>query len=233
MTHYLKILLPAALIASALLTNASFAEGPRITWELDDALKQVDRQADDFQSAMARVEVVRRDLNGTELSREQGTVFMDRKGKVRFDTDAPSQRSYLVEKSTLYIHFPEEQRVEVYSLSRHKERIEPFFRLGFTDSGKDLKDDYLLTSLGERDIGERRTLGLELTPEKEKTRAVMGKAQLWIDQASWTPAQQVLTATSKGEEITLTYTSVARNLQLNPDLFKAKWPRGTDKQKIK
>lgn len=211
----------------------ALAEGPRISWDLDDALKQVDRQADDFKTAMARVEMVRRDLNGEELSRETGTFFMDKSGKIRIDADSPRSRTYLVLKGDMYIHYPDEKRVEVYSLSRHKDRIEPYMRLGFTASGKDLKDDYLLTSLGERDIGDSRTLGLELTPEKEKTRAVMGKAQLWIDQSSWAPAQQVFTASSRGEEITLTYTYVARNLQLNPDLFSTSWPRGTDKQKVK
>ena len=220
-------------LATALVMAPALADGPKITWDLDDALKQVDRQADDFETAMARVEIVRRDLGGTELSREKGTIFMDRKGRIRMDADAPNQRTYLVEKSTLYIHYPGEERVEVYSLSRHKNRIEPFMRLGFTDSGKDLKDDYLLTAVGERDIGDSRTLGLELTPEKEKTRAVMGKAQLWIDQSSWTPKQQVITASSQGEEITLTYSFVARNLELNPDLFSDCWPRGTDKQKMK
>jgi outer membrane lipoprotein-sorting protein len=228
-----KNLFFSAVATVALAGNSALADGPKITWDLDDALKQVDRQADDFQTAMARVEVVRRDLGGNELSRESGTLFMDKKGKIRLDTDLPEQRTYLLEKSTLYIHYPGEKRVEVFSLSKHKDRMEPFMRLGFTDSGKDLRDDYLLTSLGERDIGESRSLGLELTPEKEKDRAVMGKAQLWIDQASWMPVQQVLTASSRGEEITLTYTFVARNLELNPDLFSTKWPRGTDKQKMK
>lgn len=233
MKNLCKTLFFTAAATLALAGNNALADGPKISWDLDDALKQVDRQADDFQTAMARVEVVRRDLGGNELSRERGTLFIDRKGRIRLDTDVPEQRTYLVEKSTLYIHYPAQERVEIYSLSKHKERIEPFMRLGFTDSGKDLKDDYLLTSLGERDIGESRSLGLELTPEKEKERAVMGKAQLWIDQASWMPVQQVFTASSKGEEITLTYSFVARNLELNPDLFKTKWPRGTDKQKMK
>ena len=228
----MKKLLLSLITATALVTTAALADGPKITWELKDALKQVDRQAEDFQTAMARVEVVRRDMGGQELGREMGTVFMDRKGRIRLDVDAPNQRTLLVTQSYLYIHFPAEKRVESYKLSKHKGRMEPFIRLGFTDSGKDLEDGYLLTSLGERDIGSNRTLGLELTPEKEKARAVMGKAQLWIDQASWTPAQQVITASSRGEEITLTYSFVARNLQLNPDLFEAKWPRGTDKQRM-
>lgn len=232
MNRLIKTLALAVALA-ALFAGYSMADGPRISWDLEDALKQVDRQADDFKTAMARVEVVRRDLNGEELSREAGTIFMDKSGKIRIDADSPKNRTYIVTKGDLYIHYPEEKRVEVYSLSRHKDRIEPFMRLGFTDSGKDLKDGYLLTSLGERDIGDSRTLGLELTPEKEKARAVMGKAQLWIDQSSWAPAQQVFTASSRGEEITLTYTYMARNLQLNPDLFSTRWPRGTDKQKIK
>ena len=221
------------LLSLALLASPSLADGPKISWDLDDALRQVDRQAEDFKTAMARIELVRRDLSGNELSREKGTVFMDKKGRIRLDADAPNPRTYLVESKTLYIHYPDEKRVEVYSLSRHKDRMEPFMRLGFVDSGKDLKRDYLLTSLGERDIGTSRTLGLELTPESEKARAVMGKAQLWIDQASWTPTQQVINASSQGEEITLTYSFVARNLELNPDLFSTRWPRGTDKQKMK
>lgn len=228
----MKNLILSLVAAAALATAPAFADGPEISWDLKDALKQVDRQADDFKTAMARVEIVRRDLSGTELGRETGTVFMDRYGKIRLDVDTPKQRTLLVTKSYLYIHHPAEKRVESYKLSKHKQRMEPFIRLGFTDSGKDLEDDFLLTSLGERDIGSNRTLGLELTPEKDKTRAIMGKAQLWIDQASWTPAQQVITASSRGEEITLTYSFVARNLELNPDLFAAKWPRGTDKQRM-
>ena len=55
------------LFAAAMMAAPALAEGPKITWDLDDALKQVDRQADDFKSAMARVEIVRRDLGGQEL----------------------------------------------------------------------------------------------------------------------------------------------------------------------
>ncbi|AQA19605.1 hypothetical protein BST95_16550 [Halioglobus japonicus] len=226
----MRFLLTCTLLAT--LVAPAFAEGPKISWDLKDALRQVDRQADDFQTAMARVEMVRADLSGTEISREKGTIFMDKKGNIRLDVDGDEPRTMLVTKSYLYIHYPIQKRVESYKLSKHKTRMEPYMRLGFTNSGRDLEDDYLLTSLGERDIDSNRTLGLELTPEKDKARAVMGKAQLWIDQASWMPAQQVIAASSRGEEITLTYSFVARNLQLNPDLFSTQWPRGTDKEKM-
>lgn len=55
--------------------------------------------------------------------------------------------------------------------------------------------------------------------------------QLWIDQASWMPAQQIISDTQSGDTLTVTYTHMARNLKLKPELFKASWPRGT--QKIK
>lgn len=153
----------AAALALALLGGPAQADGPRISWSLDDALKQVDRQADDFKSAPARVEVVRHYLDGNELSRETGTVFMDKSGKIRLDADAPNNRTYLVLKGDMYIHYPDEKRVEVYSLSRRNRFL----------------------------------------------------------------------ASSRSEQVTLTYAFVARNLELNPDLFSTRWPKGTEKQKVK
>ena len=220
------------LLCTALLAGAARAEGPRITWDLKDALKQVDRQAGDFQTLLARVEIVRRQLNGDETSREQGTILIDKDGRIRMDMDSPNPRSYLLLNKELYIHYPERKQVERYYLSRHKDRLEPFIRLGFTTTGKDLKNDFLLTSLGEQDIGNSRTLGLDLTPEKDGTREIVSGIQLWIDQASWMPTRQLIASTASGETIEINYSLTARNLNLNPDLFKAKWPRGTDKVKM-
>ncbi len=209
-----------------------FADAPVIQWDLDDALKQINRQADDFDSVLARAEIVRSDKDGQETGRQQAVMFMDQDGKIRLDVDGPDRRTVLVLRSDLYIHYPDRQLVEQYSLSRHKGRLEPFLRLGFSLTGKKLKDDYLLTSLGERDVGESRTLGLDLTPKKDKAREVVSRVQLWIDQASWMPTQQVIGATADGEELVVTYTHTARNLKLNPDLFKASWPRGTKKERM-
>ena len=114
-------------------------------------------------------------------------------------------------------------------LSKHKERMEPFARLGFTTTGKELKDDYLVTLLGEDRIGERRVVGVELTPKSEKVRQTVGNIRLWIDQASWMPVRQEIAHVSSGETLTIDYTGMARNLNLNPDLFKDKWPKGTQK----
>ena len=45
------------------------------------------------------------------------------------------------------------------------------------------------------------------------------------------PVKQVVSHVASGDTLTVTYTGMARNLKLNPDLFKAKWPKGT--QRIK
>lgn len=228
MKRFSRMLL-ACLLAVA---TPVLGQAPVISWDLDDALKQINRQADDFDTVLTRAELVRRNLDGEETGRQQAVIFMDRSGQVRMDVAEPEERTYLVLRSDLYIHFPASERVEQYSLSRHKERLEPFIRLGFSLTGKDLERDYLLTSLGERDIGESRTLGLALTPKSDKIREVVAGIKLWIDQASWLPSQQVITSTRTGEELEVTYTHSARNLKLNPDLFKAKWPRGTKKERM-
>lgn len=223
----------AALVAmTCLIVGTANAQAPEITWTLDDAVKQLNRQANDFQTLLARVEVVRNNKDGEEVSREKGTIYIAKNNKMRIDADAPNARTILVTNSNVLIYLPARSVVERYSLSKHKNRLEPFIRSGFTFSGKKLKDDNLVTSLGENDVGESRSLGLELTPKKEKERQIVAKIQLWIDQASWMPTRQIITDTESGDTLTVTYTHMARNLKLNPDLFKAKWPKGTKKKSM-
>ena len=53
--------------------------------------------------------------------------------------------------------------------------------------------------------------------------------RLYIDQAFWMPVRQVFKSTKDGTTLTMTYTGMARNLELKPELFRDKWPRGTNK----
>ena len=137
----------------------------------------------------------------------------------------------LVTKSEVQDYDPVRALVDRYSLSKHKTRLEPYARLGFTTTGKDLRDDYLVTLLGEDFVNGRRIVGLELTPKKERAREVVARLQLWIDQASWMPVKQVIVHVASGDTLTISYYGMARNLKLNPDLFKAKWPKGTQQLK--
>ena len=217
-------------LAPLVLAGQAYGEAPAIDWALDDAIKQIDRQADDFKTAMMQVEVVVVDSEGEELSRRTGTGFMHKNGDARYNVDN-EKRTLLLDGRELQIYDQEAGKVEIYSLRKHKDRLEPFLGLGFSITGRDMEDDYLVTILSEEHIGGRRTLVLELTPEKSAVREQVKLVKLWIDQASWMPVRQSISSTASGETVTVDYSSIARNLKLNPDLFKDRWPRGTEKIK--
>jgi len=223
---------PFCVCVLLLLSGSVWSQAPKIAWELDEAMRQIERQANDFDSAMARVESVTVDSDGNEVSRSMGTGFIREDGRMRYNTDG-GKLVTLVDRSTVMMYDADAKTVEEYSLRSHKERLEPFIRLGFSTTGRDLDDDFLLTILGEEDIGDTRTLVLELTPKRDSVRETVRLVRLWIDQSSWMPRQQQFNSTKDGTKTTLTYTGMARNLDLRPDLFREDWPRGTEKIRVK
>jgi outer membrane lipoprotein-sorting protein len=212
----------------ALYSAVVFADMPKISWELDDAIRQVDRQADNFETAMARVDFVVTDADGASITSHSGDGFINERGDMRYSQEG-GNRILMVDRNTVSDYDKSANTVTEYSLSRHKERLEPFYRLGFSISGKDMQDRFLVTILGEEELGDTRTLVLELTPKRDAERATVGKIRLWIDQGSWMPRRQEFGSTADRSTTTLDYTNMARNLKLNPDLFKDSWPRGTKK----
>jgi len=219
---------PRSIIAllAVLASVPTWSQTPKINWDLDEAIRQIERQGNDFSTAMSRVEIVNSAADGDEVDRNTGTVFIRKDGRIRFNSDNGS-RTIIVDNKKVSIHNAEESIVSEYNLSRDKSRLEPFVRLGFSTTGKELKDDYLITIIGEEQLGDTRTLVLELTPKRDSVRATVRQVRLWIDQSSWMPRQQEFSSTSDGSKVLITYTGMARNLQLNPDLFKTKWPKGT------
>lgn len=217
-------------LALVFLAGAAWADAPKIDWDLDDAIRQIDRQADNFDTAMARVDFELKDADGNVVDRHAGNGFINKRGDMRYSRDG-GERVLVVDGSTVSDYDATSNTYREYSLHRNKDRLEPFYRLGFSISGRDMKDRYLVTILGEEEIGDSRTLVLELTPKRDAERAVIGKIQLWIDQASWMPRRQEFSSTSDRSATTLDYTGMARNLKLKPDLFRAKWPKGAKKAK--
>ena len=49
-----------------LAANTAWAQAPSINWSLDEAIGQIERQAKDFDTALARIELVRTADDGTE-----------------------------------------------------------------------------------------------------------------------------------------------------------------------
>lgn len=219
------------LIALAIAAGAS-AQQNELNWTMERAVKQLDRQGSDLESVLADVEIEWAGKDESLAQIKTGRIYINDRGNFRLNVDAPSKMTILLERSTVHHYKPDANVVEQYSLSKHKDRLEPFIPLGFSTTGKDLDDDFLVTFIGEDSIGDRRVLGLELTPKRDKVREVVSRIQIWVDESSWLPARQIISRSSGGEVLTITYRGTARNLDLNPELFDDKWPRGTDKKRM-
>lgn len=219
----------AVMVLAVMLSGGSFSQSNELGWTLDSALKQLDRQGEDFKTVLADVRLDRIGKDGEASRDNQGRMYMNKDGNYRIQLSSPEPRTVLLDRNNLYRYNPTEAIVEQYGLTKHKDRLEKFTRLGFSYTGSELKKDFLVTVLGEDEIDSRRVIGLELTPKKEKDREVVSKIELWIDQSSWLPVRQVIAHTPSAQSLTTTYSGMARNLELNPDLFRTKWPKGTKK----
>ncbi len=208
------------------------AQQNELNWTMERAIKQLDRQGSDLESVLADVDIEWAGKDEALAELKTGRIYINEKGEFRLNVDAPTKMTILMERGTVHHHKPDANVVEQYSLSKHKDRLEPFITLGFTTTGRDLDDDYLVTFIGEDTIGGRRVLGLELTPKRDNVRAVVSKIQIWVDESSWLPARQIITHTSGGEVLTITYHGTARNLDLNRALFDDNWPKGTEKKRM-
>jgi outer membrane lipoprotein-sorting protein len=208
------------------LACAAAAQAPQITWELDDALQQLDQQAKNFKTAMARVEVVRVGGDDTEQDRFSGNIFVDKRGYIRIRVDG-DRYIILAEPNMVQVYDGEQAIAERYSISEHRDRLEPWLRMGFSTSGQDLSKGYVLTSLGEETVRNHRAIVLEMTPKRAQVREAVRHVRVWIDQASWLPIRHEIARTATGDKLIVDYTQMARNLRLNPALFQDEWPRGT------
>lgn len=220
-------LITGLLLAMAVM-SLTHAQENELGWTMDSAIKQLDRQGKDLETVLAQVAIEWSNEAQGQDRPKSGRVYFNKKGDFRIVGEAPN-KTLLVEGRTLHMYDPALSQVTDVNLSRDKSRLEPYMRLGFSVTGRDLERDFLITFAGESHIGDRRTLTLELTPKRDETRAIVAKIAIAFDQASWLPARQIISHTSGTETLTVNYTGTARNLNLNPDLFRSKWPKGTKK----
>ncbi len=61
----------ATLGTIALCSLAALADMPKIDWSLEDAIKQIDQQAENFDSAMARVAIVTKGPDGAATAKHR------------------------------------------------------------------------------------------------------------------------------------------------------------------
>lgn len=224
--RFLFITLSLAAALSA--TRVAEAQNP---WTLDAVLRQLDHQARDFRSLTADLERTKVTVVVNDRSTESGQIQVRRDDKMRIELTAPDPQTILRDGDHLYIYKPKISQVEEYDLGKHRALVDEFLLLGFGTSGQDLKKSYLVTLAGEEMLDGAKVVRLELTPKSDEVRNEVTKIELWIDEATWLPAQQQFFENGTGDYFIVRYTHMARNVNLPDSRFKPHWPGGTTKVK--
>ena len=92
-----------------------------------------------------------------------------------------------------------------------------------------MRKSYLVTYMKEDKIDDRKAVELELTPKMEAVRSQISKIQIWLDEATWLPAQQEFFEAGSGDYSIVKYSKIVRNPDLPDSQFKPHWPKGTER----
>jgi outer membrane lipoprotein-sorting protein len=225
-----------ALVAVAFVITAALASGPAVRAaqgprSVEDVLKQLDREAREFQSLTADVERTKVTVVVNDHSTESGKMAIRRDNKMRIDLTSPDPRTILRDGDHLYVFNPKANRVEEYDLSKHRALVDQFLLLGFGTSGQSLTASYSIMLQGEEMLGNQKVVRLELIPKSQDVRNEISKIALWMDEATWLPAQQQFFETGSGDYFIIHYTNVDRNSHLADSRFKPHWPNGVTRVK--
>jgi outer membrane lipoprotein-sorting protein len=220
-------MLVAAAALGSLPLAGLFAQGSaQGAWTLADILRQIDRGAQEFQSLTADVERTKVTVVVNDHSTESGQIRMRRDAKMRIDLTTPDPRTILRTGDRLYIYNPKIRRVEEYDLGRHRALLDQFVLLGFGTSANNLRNSYLITIEAEETLGSQKVLRLQLIPKDDEVRQEISRIDLWLDEATWIPAQQKFYETGSGDYFIIRYTNVVRNVPIADSRFRPDWPSG-------
>jgi outer membrane lipoprotein-sorting protein len=150
---------------------------------------------------------------------------------MRIDLTMPDPRTILRTGDKLYIYNPKIHRVEEYDLGQHRELLDQFILLGFGTSAENLRRSYTMTMEGEENLESQKTVRLQLVPKDGEVLKEISKIELWLDEATWTPAQQKFYETGSGDYFTVRYSNVVRNVPISDSRFRQDWPAGVTRVK--
>ena len=217
-------------IAAALLL-CPVAGDAQSAWTLDGVLRQLDREASTFRSLTADIERTKVTVVVDDYSTESGQIQVRRDDKMRMDLTAPSLRTILRDGEHLYVYTPKIRRVEEYDLGKYRGLVDELLLLGFGTSGQELRKSYVVTFRGEEELNGAKVLRLELMPKTEEVRRQIARIEIWLDPATWLPAQQQFYETGTRDYFIIRYSRMVRNVSLPDSRFKPRWPSGVTRVK--
>lgn len=214
-------------LAFAQVTPAKGKTGKTTGWTLKSALQAIDK-------ATRELDAVEGEAHYEELFQSRtisgsGKVQASFKGRFRAEVSGSDARTILVTPPYVYIYKPLEQVVETYLTPSHPDLLVQYAVLGFGPTGTALKKQYDVKLLREDTLDDRNVLVFRLSPKSKEAASVISNIVLWIDTASWLPAQQLILHSTSGIQVTVRYLSLTRNDDLPDEFFKPDWPAGTKK----
>jgi len=226
----------AALFFVAAIFAFPFAQANTVTSQnhgpltLEGVLAQLDQSARDFRSLSADVERTKVTVVVNDRSTETGTILV-RGEKMLLELKSPDPRTILRTGDNLYLYEPGLNRVEEFNLGKNRGLVDQFLLLGFGTQGKQLRNSYKISFVGEPLLDDKKTAELELTPKSEDVLKQFSKIQIWFDETLWLPAQQQLFEAGSGDYMIVRYSKIDRNPNIPDSKFKQHWPKGTEKIK--
>jgi outer membrane lipoprotein-sorting protein len=217
----------AMAVAATFLSAPMLSVAAQANLTLENVIKQMDAQANDFRSLTADMERTKVTVVVNDKSTESGRISVRRDDKMLIEVEQPDARTILRNGDIFYIYNPKIHRVEEYNIGKKKSLVDQFLLLGFGTSGSSLKESYTVAMQGEETLDGHKVIRLDLLPKTDDVRKQLSKIQLWLDESTWLPLQQQFFETGSGDYFIIHYRNIVRNARIPDSEFKPHWPHGT------
>lgn len=166
-----------------------------------------------------------------DKSVESGAIVVRRVNPSRIDMliefTEPNRYFLSVKDTQVEIYKPKTATVEVYDLSKSREKLRQALLLGFGASGKFLSGHYNVSVTGEEAAAGEESVKLELRPKNDEMARSFEKIEMWVAKKTWQPVQQKVYETSPGDYRIYSYAAVESNPKFPRGSFRLKTSPGT------
>jgi len=195
-------------------------------WSLKSVLKQMDKATKGLKRIAGEVhwdeKGAARPFSGS------GKVYVDFKGNIRAEVEGSTPRTFLALLPRIYLYRPYEELVESYYVPDHPDLLSQYALVGFYPTGSMLKQDYKITLVSQGMLEDgREAVRLELLPRSRAAQAAILPLALWVDTASWLPAQMEIRHKTAPVHVKLTFTGLVKDDLITNETFEPRWPEGT------
>jgi len=215
-------------IAAALSVTVALSQGgadPGAGWTVSAVLKEMDQAMKDNRPVKAQVRWD--EMLAGQKATGTGTMYVDLEGKVRAEVGGDNPRTVLALPPFLHVYRPLMETVENYYTPSYPDLLAQYVLVGWVPSGGAIKKQYKVKLLREETLDDRNVVVLSLDPKSKPVKQAISSIVIWIDTATWLPAQQLLRHSSGGMQVTVRYLEVSRDDDVSDDFFQSKWPPGT------